>query len=236
MCRVANHQTRLPRATSSLALNISRDGSSTISLGNLFQCDTTLWGKNFLLIANLNLPCLSLKPFPYVVSPLVKKNSFSLGCQKEMSPWRARPITSDELCLSYFFLPFPSLTEIKDFLAKAFILDTLAQNLLNRCELLRQDPGELTAVLPCCRAAPQEAALCWWPSKVQHLQLLSVLHSLLRDTCLTEITPLSISLLFFFLSNCENLHIRQRVKLGTYPSCNLIHCIPHEIFCALVWD
>ena len=35
MCRVANHQTRLPRATSSLALNASRDGASTTSLGNL---------------------------------------------------------------------------------------------------------------------------------------------------------------------------------------------------------
>jgi len=42
MCRVANHQTRLPRATSSLAFNASRDGASTASLGNLFQCVTTL--------------------------------------------------------------------------------------------------------------------------------------------------------------------------------------------------
>jgi len=32
MCRVANQQTRLPRATSSLALNASRDGASTTSL------------------------------------------------------------------------------------------------------------------------------------------------------------------------------------------------------------
>ena len=29
MCRVANNQTRLPRATSSLALNACRDGAST---------------------------------------------------------------------------------------------------------------------------------------------------------------------------------------------------------------
>ena len=43
LCRVTNHQTRLPRATSSLALNASRDGASTTSLGNLFQCVTTLW-------------------------------------------------------------------------------------------------------------------------------------------------------------------------------------------------
>jgi len=33
MCRVANQQTRLPRATSSLALNACRDGASTASLG-----------------------------------------------------------------------------------------------------------------------------------------------------------------------------------------------------------
>jgi len=38
MCRATNHQPRLPRATSSLALNASRDGASTISLGNLFHC------------------------------------------------------------------------------------------------------------------------------------------------------------------------------------------------------
>jgi len=37
MCRVANQQTRLPRATSSLAFNASRDGVSTASLGNLFS-------------------------------------------------------------------------------------------------------------------------------------------------------------------------------------------------------
>ena len=52
MCRVVNHQTRLPRATSSLALNASRDGASTTSLGNLFQCVTTLCVKNFFLISN----------------------------------------------------------------------------------------------------------------------------------------------------------------------------------------
>ncbi len=37
MCRVANHQTRLPRATSSLALNASRDGTSTASMANHSQ-------------------------------------------------------------------------------------------------------------------------------------------------------------------------------------------------------
>ena len=56
MCRVANHQTRLPRATSSLALNAFTDGASTASLGNLFLCVTTLCVKNFLLTSNLNMP------------------------------------------------------------------------------------------------------------------------------------------------------------------------------------
>ena len=37
MCRVTNQQPRLPRATSSLALNACRDGASAASLGNLCQ-------------------------------------------------------------------------------------------------------------------------------------------------------------------------------------------------------
>jgi len=36
-------------------------------LGQPVQCVTTLWVKNFLLISNLNLPCLSLRPFPLVL-------------------------------------------------------------------------------------------------------------------------------------------------------------------------
>ena len=32
-------------------------------LGQPVQCVTALWGKNCLLISNLNLPCLSSKPF-----------------------------------------------------------------------------------------------------------------------------------------------------------------------------
>ena len=39
-------------------------------LGQPVQCVTTLWVKNFLLISNLNLPCLSLKPFPLELSHL----------------------------------------------------------------------------------------------------------------------------------------------------------------------
>ena len=47
--RQPNHQTRLPRATSSLALNASRDGASTTSLGNLFSASPPSKWKNFLL-------------------------------------------------------------------------------------------------------------------------------------------------------------------------------------------
>jgi len=72
MCRATNHQTRLPRATSSLALNASRDGASTASLGNLFQCVTTLWVKN---IASHNIPSHHL-------GSLAAPSSMRLGLQK----------------------------------------------------------------------------------------------------------------------------------------------------------
>jgi len=44
--RDANHHTRLLTAPSSLALNASREGTSTASLGNPFQCLTTLCAKD----------------------------------------------------------------------------------------------------------------------------------------------------------------------------------------------
>jgi len=46
-------------------------------LGQPVQCITTLCVKNFLLISNLNLPCLSLKPFPLVLSLFNLINSHS---------------------------------------------------------------------------------------------------------------------------------------------------------------
>ena len=80
MCRVTNHQTRLSRATSSLALNASRDGASTASLSNLFRYVTTFHVENFLLISYLNLPCLRLKPLPLVLSLSTLVNSRSPSC------------------------------------------------------------------------------------------------------------------------------------------------------------
>ena len=71
MCRVASLQTRLPRATSSVALNASRDGASTTSSGKLFQGATTPCVKNFLLISNLNLPSQfkTISPLSYRCPP-----------------------------------------------------------------------------------------------------------------------------------------------------------------------
>ena len=46
---------RLLRALSNLTLNVSRDGASTSSLGNLCQRFTTLTVKNFFLTSSLNL-------------------------------------------------------------------------------------------------------------------------------------------------------------------------------------
>jgi len=56
------NQTRLLRAPSSLTLNVSTDGTSTTSLGNLCQGFTTFSVKNFFLLSSVNLPSLSLKP------------------------------------------------------------------------------------------------------------------------------------------------------------------------------
>jgi len=53
-----------PPGCSSLALNASKEGACTTSLGNLFQCLTTLTIENFFLISGLNPPSPSLMPFP----------------------------------------------------------------------------------------------------------------------------------------------------------------------------
>jgi len=47
-------------------------------LGQPVRCITTLWVKNFLLISNLNLPYLSLKPFPLVFWSIVLKTYYEV--------------------------------------------------------------------------------------------------------------------------------------------------------------
>ena len=73
------HQPRVLKAPSNLALNPAREGAATASVGNLGQGLTTLTGKNFFPISHLNLPSVSLEPFPLVLSLhlLVKSPSLS---------------------------------------------------------------------------------------------------------------------------------------------------------------
>jgi len=68
MSRNLFHQPRLLRAPSNLVLNPAREGADTASLGNLFQCFTTLMVKNFFRMSRLNLPSFSLEPFPLVLT------------------------------------------------------------------------------------------------------------------------------------------------------------------------
>ena len=75
------HQTRILPAPSNFALNTSREGTGTISLGNLGQGLTTFIIKNYILIHILNLPSFNLKPLPFVLSlhTLVKSPSPALS-------------------------------------------------------------------------------------------------------------------------------------------------------------
>jgi len=61
------HRIGVLKAPSSLALDVSRDGASTASLGSSGQGFTTLSVKNVFLMSSLNLPSLSLKPPPLVL-------------------------------------------------------------------------------------------------------------------------------------------------------------------------
>ena len=63
----APHQVRLSKATSNLALDTSRDGASTTSLGSQCQDLAALGVENFLLTSNLNLLSFSFKPLCLVL-------------------------------------------------------------------------------------------------------------------------------------------------------------------------
>jgi len=76
---------RLLKAPSNLALNVSRDGAATTSLGNLCQCFTTRVVKNFFLIASLNLLSFSLKPLLLVLSQQALPDFFFPPIAAQMS-------------------------------------------------------------------------------------------------------------------------------------------------------
>lgn len=100
------------RAPSSLTLSIYRDRTSTTSLGNLYHCLTTLIVKSFFCISNLNLPSLSLKPFPLILS--------QQALLKRLSPYFLQlsifffPKWSDELENSRVILFSPVHTFLKE--------------------------------------------------------------------------------------------------------------------------
>ena len=81
-CDISNW-IRLLRAPSNLALNVSRNGASTTSLGNLVQCLTTLIVKYFFLISSLNLPSLSLKPLALVLSQQALLKRLNSACTEQ---------------------------------------------------------------------------------------------------------------------------------------------------------
>ena len=81
-CYVHSHQPAAQAAQSHIqpGLECLQGWGIHSLLGQPVQCVTTLWVKNCLLISNLNLPCLSLKPFPPVLSLPTHVNSHSPSC------------------------------------------------------------------------------------------------------------------------------------------------------------
>ena len=67
-CRSRVTYSRLHRTLSRQGLNISREGDSTTSLGNLLQYSVTLRVKKFFLMFRRNFLSLSLCPLPLVLS------------------------------------------------------------------------------------------------------------------------------------------------------------------------
>lgn len=59
---------RLLKAPSNMAVNTTTNGAFITSLGNLFQCFTTLNTKNFFLKSNVNPPFFSLRSLVLVLS------------------------------------------------------------------------------------------------------------------------------------------------------------------------
>jgi len=77
MCRAANHQPRLPRATSSLALNACRDGASTVSLGNLWTVHHHPLGEKLPPNIQPKPPLSEFKAIPLVLSLCTLINNHS---------------------------------------------------------------------------------------------------------------------------------------------------------------
>ena len=84
----------MPRATSSLALNASRDAASTTSLGNLFQCLTSLSGKKIPPQIQPKPPLSPLKTAPLLPSAAWQQNVMEYW-QEGSTPISIPTFTSD---------------------------------------------------------------------------------------------------------------------------------------------
>jgi len=87
-------QSRLHSTLSRRVWNISREGDSTTSLGNLFQGSIILKGK-FFLIFRWNFPCFSLCPLPLVLSLGTTEKSHSvIILPAQRMTWMLLPLLS----------------------------------------------------------------------------------------------------------------------------------------------
>lgn len=78
----------IPSVTSRWLLSTSRDDDSTSSLGNLFQCLTTLTEKEPFLTWNLNLSWHNLRPLLHILSPETwQKRPTPISLQPPSSCW-----------------------------------------------------------------------------------------------------------------------------------------------------
>ena len=84
--RDTSHQIELFKAPFSLALNAYREGTLKTSLGNLFQCLTTLTVNSFFLISSLNLPSSNLKPFLLILLMTFFSDFFPQFWEESWSP------------------------------------------------------------------------------------------------------------------------------------------------------
>jgi len=136
-------------------------------LGNLFQCVTTLCVKKFLLISNLNLPCLCLKPFPLVLSLSTDINShFPSSLYAPFKYWKAT-VRSPQSLLQAKQSQFPQPFLIEEVLQPS---DHLSGPLL--------DPLQELHVLPVLGAPGLDAVLQMEPYKRGTITSLSLLATL----------------------------------------------------------
>jgi len=141
--RAATHWVRLLKVPSNLALNASRDGASTASLGSAFA---TLW-VTLLLTSTLNIPSFSKRPFPLEVNRLHSRSeaqNLSLGCENIQ-------LENVRVCREALTLP----TQISPSVS--------AQNLF----LIGEEWTPLTLYMPWKEAKPAGIKLCSWKAHSQ---------------------------------------------------------------------